>query len=105
MVPAHWSISPRTEAEVLLNKQHVKATWRDSEERFYAARNGERFQKQQSHRSALYLFKLLQIFKNTVTYKTEKSPKQKTSASSKLFTTTVNLLRISESRNITIYTY
>jgi hypothetical protein len=28
MVPAHWSISPRTEAEVLLNKQHEKATWR-----------------------------------------------------------------------------
>jgi len=59
MVPAHWSISPRTEAEVLLNKQHEKATWTDSEERFYAVRNGERFQKLQSHRPALYLSNFL----------------------------------------------
>jgi hypothetical protein len=61
MVPAHWLISPGTEAEVLLNKQHEKATWRDSEERFYAARNGEHFQKQQSHRCALCLFNSLRF--------------------------------------------
>jgi hypothetical protein len=34
----------------------------DSAERLYAARNGVRFQKQPSHRSALYLFNFLNFF-------------------------------------------
>jgi hypothetical protein len=74
MVPAHWSISPRTEAEVLLNKQHEKATWRDSEERFYAAHYGECFQKQQSHRSALYLFNFWHFLNIQQRIKTKTAP-------------------------------
>jgi hypothetical protein len=78
-VPAHWSISPRTVAAVLPNKQH-KSNMEDSAERFYAARNGVRFQKQPSHRSALYLFNFLHSFSLTVMYKTVQSRNQKLSA-------------------------
>jgi hypothetical protein len=62
MEPAHWSISPRTGAAVLLNKQHVKPTWRNQAKWFYADSNGESYKMWPSQRRSGSVSVLFFIF-------------------------------------------